>query len=95
MELAHDSMQFGRSVEENIRLGRPGASRDEIVEAAKAANAHDFISKFDGGYEYRVGTRGSKVSGGQKQRIARVKMHAFLCADQLSMHSTTHPITYR
>ena len=54
----------------SIRYGRPDATDIEIYEAAKAANAHDFIKKFPNGYETIVGERGVTVSGGQKQRIA-------------------------
>ena len=61
---------FDASVAENIAFGRPGASFSEIEAAAKAAYAHDFVSKLPGGYDFVVGTRGMKVSGGQKQRIA-------------------------
>lgn len=61
---------FDTTVAKNIAFGRPEASQAEIEAAAKAAQAHDFICKFPGGYEYTVGTRGKKVSGGQKQRIA-------------------------
>lgn len=61
---------FGGSIEENIAYGKPGASREEIVEAAKQANAHEFIEKFENGYETTVGPRGIKLSGGQRQRVA-------------------------
>ena len=61
---------FGGSIEENIAYGRPGASKDEIIDAAKQANAHDFIAEFETGYETTVGPRGIKLSGGQRQRIA-------------------------
>ncbi|MBS0656822.1 MAG: ATP-binding cassette domain-containing protein [Verrucomicrobia bacterium] len=61
---------FGGTVAENISYGRPGASREEIVEAAKKANAHDFIARFPEGYETIVGERGMRLSGGQKQRVA-------------------------
>ena len=61
---------FATSIMENIRYGRPNASDFEVYEAAKAANAHDFIKKFPDGYETIVGERGVTVSGGQKQRIA-------------------------
>jgi len=61
---------FDASVSDNIAFGKDGATEEEIVAAAKAANAHNFISSFQGGYDYVVGTRGKKVSGGQKQRIA-------------------------
>lgn len=61
---------FGGTVRENIEYGRPGASEEEILEAAKKANAHDFISAFPEGYDAMVGPRGVKLSGGQRQRIA-------------------------
>ena len=61
---------FAASVRENIAFGRPGASMEEVVEAAKAAQAHDFILEMPKGYETRVGERGSTLSGGQKQRVA-------------------------
>ena len=53
---------FDASVKENISFAKDGASEDEIIAAAKVANAHEFISKFEGGYDYNVGTRGKKVS---------------------------------
>lgn len=58
------------SIEQNIAFGRPGATKDEIVAAAKAANAHDFIMKQEKGYDTIAGERGNKLSGGEKQRIA-------------------------
>ncbi len=61
---------FGGSIAENIAYGRPDASREEIVAAARKANAHDFIDKFPQGYETLVGERGIKLSGGQRQRVA-------------------------
>jgi ATP-binding cassette subfamily B (MDR/TAP) protein 1 len=61
---------FAISIFENIALGRSGATREEVVEAAKAANAHNFISALPGGYDTHVGERGLQLSGGQKQRIA-------------------------
>ncbi|KAK2711430.1 mitochondrial potassium channel ATP-binding subunit-like [Artemia franciscana] len=61
---------FATSVLENIRYGRPEASDQEVIEAAKLANAHEFITTFPQGYETVVGERGIAVSGGQKQRIA-------------------------
>lgn len=61
---------FGGTVRENIEYGRPGASEEEIMEAAKKANAHDFITEFPEGYDAMVGPRGVKLSGGQRQRIA-------------------------
>jgi ATP-binding cassette subfamily B (MDR/TAP) protein 1 len=68
--VGQEPVLFNTSVANNIEFGRPGASREEIIAAAKAAHAHEFISKFAGGYDYNVGNRGKKVSGGQKQRIA-------------------------
>ncbi|CAA7032096.1 unnamed protein product [Microthlaspi erraticum] len=61
---------FATSIEENILFGKEDASIDEVVEAAKASNAHDFISQFPHGYKTQVGERGVQMSGGQKQRIA-------------------------
>ena len=60
---------FDTSILENIRYGRPEASHDEIVAAARAANAHEFIEKLPAGYETPVGELGGKLSGGQRQRI--------------------------
>ena len=69
-----DVYLFAGTVIENISYGRPGASREEIIEAAKLANAHDFIMELPNGYDTDIGQRGIKLSGGQKQRlsIARV-----------------------
>jgi ABC-type multidrug transport system fused ATPase/permease subunit len=61
---------FSTTLRENIAYGRPTASMDEIVEAAKAANAHDFITELPEGYESRVGERGVRLSGGERQRVA-------------------------
>jgi ATP-binding cassette subfamily B protein len=61
---------FSGTIRENIAYARPGASDKEVEAAAKAANAHEFISKFEKGYESEIGERGLKLSGGQKQRIA-------------------------
>lgn len=61
---------FNGSILDNIRMGRPQATEDEIRQAAKLANAHEFIVDFVGGYETNVGERGNNLSGGQRQRIA-------------------------
>lgn len=65
-----ESVLFRASITENIAYGRPSATLDEIVEAAKAANAHDFIMQLPEAYETIVGERGETLSGGQRQRIA-------------------------
>tara|TARA_Y100001978_G_C23701165_1_gene441036 strand:- start:2254 stop:5214 length:2961 start_codon:yes stop_codon:yes gene_type:complete len=65
-----DSLLFDGSIQENIALGRPQASFDEIVMAAKIACAHEFIQTMPSGYNNSVGERGSRLSGGQRQRIA-------------------------
>ncbi len=69
-----DVYLFAGSIIENIRYGRPGASDEEVYEAAKKANAHEFIMSLPEGYDTDIGQRGIKLSGGQKQRlsIARV-----------------------
>jgi ATP-binding cassette subfamily B protein len=61
---------FTGTIRENIAYGRPEATTDQIVAAAKAAEAHDFITEFADGYDTQVGERGTTLSGGQKQRIA-------------------------
>jgi len=61
---------FHGSIAENIAYGRPHASRDEIVDAAKAANAHEFILRLPNGYDTEVGERGARLSGGEKQRVS-------------------------
>lgn len=65
-----DTYLFTGSIAENIGYGRPGASLEEIITAAKAANAHDFITSMQDGYDTLVGERGSQLSGGERQRIA-------------------------
>lgn len=65
-----DSKLFSGSVEENIRIACPNATHEEVIEAAKLAGAHEFVSQFPHGYDTFVGERGSLLSGGQRQRIA-------------------------
>jgi len=67
---------FSTSIAENIAYGRPGASFQDIVTAAKVANAHDFIATLPNGYDTLVGERGMRLSGGERQRIALAR--AFL-----------------
>ncbi len=61
---------FNRSIAENIRIGRPSASNDEVEAAARLAEAHDFICAKPGGYKFLIGERGAALSGGERQRIA-------------------------
>jgi ABC transporter fused permease/ATP-binding protein len=68
--VAQEPMLFASSIEDNIRYGRMDATHAEIEAAARAANAHEFISRFPEGYRTLVGERGVQLSGGQKQRIA-------------------------
>ncbi|HDJ3520660.1 TPA: SAV1866 family putative multidrug efflux ABC transporter [Staphylococcus aureus] len=65
-----DNILLSDTVKENILLGRPTATDEEVVEAAKMANAHDFIMNLPQGYDTEVGERGVKLSGGQKQRLS-------------------------
>jgi ATP-binding cassette subfamily B protein len=65
-----EPVMFHRSIRENIRYGRLNASETDVIEAAKRANAHEFISKLPEGYDTMVGERGVKLSGGQRQRVA-------------------------
>jgi len=64
-----EPLLFSGSIEDNIRYGRLDASKSDIVEAARAANAHDFISKLPQGYDTELGERGAQLSGGERQRI--------------------------
>jgi ATP-binding cassette subfamily B protein len=74
--IEQDIFLFSRTIAENIAFGHPGATRDEIEQAARAAQAHDFIVSFRDGYNTMVGERGVTLSGGQRQRIALAR--AFL-----------------
>ena len=65
-----DVYMFSGTIGENILYGKPGASHEEVVQAAKLANAHDFIMELENGYDTFVGERGVKLSGGQKQRVS-------------------------
>jgi subfamily B ATP-binding cassette protein MsbA len=67
--VSQDIVLFDDTIKENIRLGRPDATDHEIIEAAQAAYAHEFIMEMPEGYETQIGERGVKLSGGQKQRI--------------------------
>jgi len=71
-----DSVLFSTTIAENIAYSRPGATREEIAEAARAAHAHEFIIALPDGYDTRVGERGMTLSGGERQRVALAR--AFL-----------------
>jgi ABC transporter fused permease/ATP-binding protein len=68
--VSQEPILFATSIRENILYGRPAASIEDVVAAAKAANAHEFITEFTAGYDTMVGERGVRLSGGQKQRVA-------------------------
>ncbi|POM69792.1 Multidrug resistance protein ABC Superfamily [Phytophthora palmivora] len=68
--VSQEPVLFTGTIAENIRLGKPGSTREEIIEAAKKAHAFDFINNFPKGFDTNVGERGAKISGGQEQRIA-------------------------
>jgi ATP-binding cassette subfamily B protein len=74
--IEQDIFLFSRTIAENIAFGRPDASQEEIEDAARAAQAHDFVLRFKDGYDTEVGERGVTLSGGQRQRIALAR--AFL-----------------
>ncbi len=74
--IEQDIFLFSSSIAENIAFGKPNATREEIVEAAKAAQAHEFIQGFENGYDTVIGERGVTLSGGQRQRLALAR--AFL-----------------
>ena len=93
-----DVYLFSGTVYDNIAYGRPGASREEVIEAAKRAGAHDFIMELKNGYDTYVGERGVKLSGGQKQRISIDNESEFAVAQSLNRLSegrTTLTIAHR
>ena len=68
--ISQEPVLFCTSIKENIKFGKPDATDEEVINAAKLANAHDFITHFPSGYDTMVGQQGTAVSGGQRQRIA-------------------------
>lgn len=75
--VTQETQMFHDSIANNIAVGKPGASREEIVKAAKKASIHDFITSLPDGYDTEVGELGDSLSGGEKQRIgiARAFLH--------------------
>lgn len=68
--VSQETVLFNDTVANNILLGKQGATTAEIEEAGRIANAHEFVAKLDGGYNYNIGDRGTKLSGGQRQRLS-------------------------
>lgn len=89
--VAQDNFLFDKSIMDNIRMGNPAATREQVIEAAKAANCHDFIINLDSGYETLAGDAGDRLSGGERQRItiarAMLKPSAVVILDEATAYA--------
>ncbi len=92
--VSQDVFLFNGTVWENILYGNPGARKEDVIQSAKLANAHEFICSLENGYETKIGERGVKLSGGQKQRIsiarAILKDAPILILDEATSSVDTH-----
>jgi subfamily B ATP-binding cassette protein MsbA len=92
--VSQDPILFSNSIRDNIAYGKPNASDAEIIEVAKAANAHDFIVALPNGYNTQIGERGAKLSTGQRQRIsiarALLKNPSILILDEATSNVDSH-----
>lgn len=89
--VAQDNFLFNKSIKENIRMGNPTASDEAVIEAAKAANCHDFIMQLPQGYDTSVGDAGDRLSGGERQRItiarAMLKSSSVIILDEATAYA--------
>ena len=89
--VAQDNFLFDRSIRENIRMGNPSASDEEVERAARAANCHDFILKLENGYDTSAGDAGDHLSGGERQRItiarAMLKKSSVIILDEATAYA--------
>ena len=85
-----ESLLFFRTIEENLKVGRPEATEEEMIEAARLAQAHDFILRQPRGYQTLIGERGSNLSGGERQRLALARVllagHHVVVLDEPTAH---------
>ena len=89
--VAQDNFLFDKSIRENIRMGNPDASDEEVEAAAKAANCHDFIMQLEQGYDTMAGDAGDRLSGGERQRItiarAMLKQASVIILDEATAYA--------
>ena len=89
--VAQDNFLFDKSIRENIRMGNPDASDEEVEAAAKAANCHDFIMQLEQGYDTMAGDAGDRLSGGERQRItiarAMLKKASVIILDEATAYA--------